>query len=205
MTDLPNPLEVRTADNPIHKLFLKRWSPRAMSGEVIDDQKIKSIFEAARWAPSSYNEQPWRYIIARKEQPEKFNKLVSCLEDSNQVWAQHASVLALAFARTTFERNGKVNKAAFHDLGAAASFMSFEATSRGIAVHQIIGLHPNVVNEKYEVPDEYQVLTALAIGYADLSPNTDNVHAERDNTMRSRKKITEFVFRDDWGKALAKL
>jgi nitroreductase len=190
-------------DHPVHEIIRHRWSPYRFTQRRVSDEDLHALFEAARWAPSSYNEQPWRYIVARREQPEEFNKLVSCLEDSNQTWAQHASVVALAFARTTFERNGKVNKAAFHDLGAAASFMSFEATSRGIAVHQIIGLHPDVVNENYEVPEEYQVLTALAIGYADLSPDTDGVHAERDNTARSRKKITEFVFHDDWGQALA--
>ena len=93
-------------------------------------------------------------------------------------------------------------------LSAAASFISFEATSRGIAIHQMIGLLPEIVKEKYGIPEDFEALTALAIGYADLNPEGDEVHAvhaERDNTPRSRKKISEFVFHEDWGKALANL
>ena len=194
-----------STDHPVHEIIQHRWSPYRFTDRRISDEDLHALFEAARWAPSSYNEQPWRYIIARKDQSDEFNTMLSCLEDSNQDWAQHSSVLVLAFARMTFERNGKMNKAAFHDLGAAASFISFEATSRGIAVHQMIGLLPDAVKNKFKVPKEYEVLTALAIGYADFSPKTDNAYAERDNTTRSRKKISEFVFHKDWDQALANM
>ncbi|MEM7304262.1 MAG: nitroreductase family protein [Pseudomonadota bacterium] len=192
-------------DHPVHEIIQHRWSPYRFSDRSITSQDLHALFEAARWAPSSYNEQPWRYIMASKDQPEEFNTIIACLEESNQVWAKNASALVLGFARTTFERNGKLNKAAFHDLGAAASYMSFEATSRGIAIHQIIGLLPEVVKEKYEFPKEFEVLTALAIGYADLSPGDDGVHSERDNTARSRKKISDFVFHKTWGSAMVAL
>lgn len=193
------------AHHPVHEIIQHRWSPYRFTDRPISNEDLQALFEAARWAPSSYNEQPWYYLVAQKNQTEEFSKIISCLEESNQVWAQHASVIMLAFARTTFERNGKMNKAAIHDLGAAASYLSFEATSRGIAVHQIIGLHADKVNQKYNVPEDCQVLTALALGYADLSPEVDGVHAERDNSVRSRKTINEFVFHEDWGQALADL
>ena len=192
-------------DYPIHELFENRWSPYRFSDRAVSAKDLLSLFEAARWAPSSYNEQPWRFILASKERPEEFKKLFSCLLEGNQAWAKHASALVLACTHLTFENNGKTNKAAIHDLGVAVSYLSLEAASRGIAVHQMIGIEPEKAQQIYKIPSDYQVLTAFAIGYADLNGETEDIYAERDKTARKRKKIPEVVFQKEWGNSMARI
>ena len=121
---------------------------------------------------------------------------------ANQEWAKNASVLALGITHLTFDRNGKENKAAIHDLGAAVSHLSFEATARGISVHQMIGIEPEDARTAYAIPNEYEVLTAFAIGYSDLSEKIMDTLVERDQTPRTRKAISEFVFSEKWASSL---
>ena len=123
---------------------------------------------------------------------------MSCLVPANQEWAKNAIVLVLGITHLTFDRNGKINKAAIHDLGAAVSHLSFEATSRGISVHQMIGIEPQTARETYSIPKDYEVLTAFAIGYSDLSETADDALTERDQTPRAREKVSEFVFYKKW-------
>ena len=127
---------------------------------------MRSLFEAARWAPSSYNEQPWSYIVASRANPAEYARLLSCLVDANQAWAKAAPVLALGCTSILFKLNGKPNAAAIHDLGLAAGNLCAEATARGLFVHQMIGILPNKARELYRIPEDVQPLTALAIGYA---------------------------------------
>ena len=185
-------------DHSIHELITNRWSPYKFANRLVPKEDLLSLFEAARWAPSSYNEQPWRFIMATKDQSREFEKLLSCLVPANQEWAKNASVLVLGITHLTFDRNGKINKAAIHDLGAAVSHLSFEATSRGISVHQMIGIEPQTARETYSIPKDYEVLTAFAIGYSDLSETADDALTERDQTPRARKKVSEFVFYKKW-------
>jgi len=189
-------------DHPIHELITNRWSPYKFADRLVSNEDLLSLFEAARWAPSSYNEQPWRFIMATKSQPQEFEKLLSCLVPANQEWAKNASVLALGITHLTFDRNGKENKAAIHDLGAAVSHLSFEATARGISVHQMIGIEPEDARTAYAIPNEYEVLTAFAIGYSDLSEKIMDTLVERDQTPRTRKAISEFVFSEKWASSL---
>src|SRR5438128_8855355 len=119
-------------DYPIEEILKRRWSPRAFSDRMVESEKLRSLFEAARWAPSSFNEQPWSYIVAKRESPEEFRKLLSCLVEANQVWARAAPVLALGIVRLRFMRNDKPNRAAVHDLGLAAGNLLVEATARGL-------------------------------------------------------------------------
>src|SRR6516162_3818541 len=114
-------------DAPIHELLRQRWSPRAFADQAIPEEVLRSLFEAARWAPSSYNEQPWAYIVATKADPEGFETLLSCLVEGNRPWARHAPVLALGCTRLTFTRNGQPNAAAQHDLGLASGNLCVEA------------------------------------------------------------------------------
>src|SRR5215207_8555115 len=109
-----------TPDHPIHELLAKRWSPYAFADRPVSDADLRSLFEAARWSASSYNEQPWRYIVATRANPDEFDRLLSCLVEPNQVWAKAAPVLALGCTSLNFERNGKPNAAAVHDLGIAS-------------------------------------------------------------------------------------
>jgi nitroreductase len=188
-------------DHPVHDLIARRWSPYAFADRPVSDADLRSLFEAARWAASSYNEQPWRYIVATKAKPDEFERLLSCLVEGNQVWAKAAPVLALGCTSLNFAKNGKPNAAAVHDLGLASATLTFEATARGLFVHQMIGILPDKARELYHVPDGVQPLTGLAIGYA-ADPMTlpENLRP-RDLAPRPRKPLTEFVFGGDWGTA----
>ncbi len=151
-------------DHPIHDLLAARWSPYAFDDRPVPDADLCSVFEAARWAPSSYNEQPWSYIVAKRENPEEFQALVSCLVEANQVWAKAAPVLALGIVRLRFARNDKANRAAVHDLGLAGGNLLVEATARGLYVHQMIGIVPERAREVYEIPEGSEAWTGLAMG-----------------------------------------
>ncbi|WP_428307028.1 nitroreductase family protein [Lacipirellula sp.] len=170
-----------------------------MADREISDADLLSLLEAARWAASSRNEQPWSYIVAKRSNAEEFAKVLSCLVDANQVWARHASVLAIGCYATTHARNGEPNLAAPHDLGAASASLTFEATSRGLLVHQMIGIHPERARELFAIPAGIEPLTAIAIGY-EGDPNSLPEHQrQRDLAPRTRKPLSEFVFSGRWG------
>ncbi len=188
-------------DYPVHSLITDRWSPYGFSDAVPSKEDVLALFEAARWAASSYNEQPWSYIVATRDNQEEFDRLLGCLVEGNQGWAGNAPVLAISVASLTFTRNGKPNAAAQHDLGLAAGNLSLEATSRGLAVHQMIGILPDVARKTYQIPDDHQPLTALAIGYAADPESLPDALAERDRSPRERKPLSEFVFAGKWGTA----
>jgi nitroreductase len=188
-------------DHPIHDLVAKRWSPYAFSDRAVSADDLRSLFEAARWAPSSYNEQPWRYIVATKANAAEFDRMLSCLVEGNQAWAKAAPVLAIGCAGLNFERNGKPNAAAIHDLGLASATLTFEATARGLYVHQMIGIVPDKVRELYHVPEGFEPKTGLAIGYAADPSTLPEKLRERDLAPRTRKNLSEFVFERDWGSA----
>ncbi len=190
-----------TPDHPIHELIARRWSPYAFADRPVSDEDLRSLFEAARWAASSYNEQPWSYIVATKANAEEFARLLSCLVEGNQPWAQAAPVLALGCVRLNFARNGQPNAAAVHDLGLASATLTLEATARGLFVHQMIGILPDKAREVYRIPEGVRPLTGLAIGYAG-DPNTlPEKYRERDLASRSRKALAEFIFSGEWGSA----
>jgi nitroreductase len=187
------------ADHPVHELITKRWSPYSFDSRSVTDEDLRSLFEAARWAPSSYNEQPWNYIVAKKENPEEFQRLLSCLVDGNQVWAKAAPVLALGIAKLRFARNDQPNRAAIHDLGLAAGNLVVEATARGLWVHQMIGILPDKAREIYAIPEGYEPLTGIAIGYAGDPRALPEGLRDRDLACRPRKPLKEFVFGQTWG------
>lgn len=189
-----------STDHPVNEVIENRWSPyRFLPDRLIPRGDLLSLLEAARWAPSSYNEQPWRFIIAPKEETEEFEKLLTCLVKANQDWAKNSSVLMLGITHLTFDRNGKENKAAMHDLGAAVSYLSFEATIRGISVHQMIGIDPKKAKKIYAIPEDHEVLIAFALGYPDLIKVASDPLSIRDKTPRVRKTISEIVFYKEWG------
>lgn len=184
---------------PIHELIANRWSPYAFSDRPVTRDDLRSLFEAARWAPSSYNEQPWSYILATKDEPEEFARLLSCLVEGNQAWAKAAPVLALGCTSLLFKLNGKPNAAAIHDLGLAAGSLCVEATARGLFVHQMIGILPDKAREVFRIPEGVQPLTGLAIGYAADPSTLPEKLKERDLAPRTRKPLAEFVFSAEWG------
>jgi nitroreductase len=188
-------------DHPIREDLAVRWSPYGFAPRPLPASDLRSLFEAARWAPSSYNEQPWRYLVAVREDEKAFADLLSCLADANQTWARHASVLAIGVVALNFTRNGKPNRVALHDLGLAAGNLTLEATRRGLVVHQMAGILPERVRELYDVPEGFEPATGLAIGYAADPAKLDEETRKRDTTPRSRRPQDEFVFSGGWGNA----
>jgi nitroreductase len=194
-----NPKHAAT-DHPILDCLANRWSPYGFTPKPVPPSDLQALFEAARWAPSSYNEQPWTYIVATHDKPDEFNKLLACLVEANQAWARNASVLALGVVRLRFSHNGKENKAAVHDLGLAAGNLLAEATARGISVHQMIGILPDKARETYSIPPEFQAWTAIAIGYAADPATLPAGIRKQDETPRQRKPLSQFVFGGSWGR-----
>jgi hypothetical protein len=186
-------------DNPILSELARRWSPYCFESRMVSDADLRSLFEAARWAASSYNEQPWNYIIATKANEHEFAKLLSCLDETNQAWAKNAPVLVLCVVSLRFAKNAKENRAAVHDLGLADGNLVMEATDRGLSVHQMIGIFPEMARDLYRIPAHCEAWTAMAIGYkADVSTVKDELRV-RDLTPRTRKSLNQFVFEGQWG------
>jgi nitroreductase len=188
-------------DYPINHLLAERWSPYAFDSRAVPESDLHSLFEAARWAPSSYNEQPWSFIVATKADPAEFARVLSCLVEGNQAWAKDVPVLALGIVRLTFARNNQPNRAAVHDLGLAAANLVIEATARGLVVHQMIGIVPEKAREVYQIPEHSEAWTALAIGYKGDSAKLPDAIKQRDLSPRTRKPLSEFVFTGKWGQA----
>lgn len=188
-------------DHPINELFGKRWSPYGFSDRAVSADDLRSLFEAARWAPSSYNEQPWSYLVATREDAEGFARVLSCLVEANQAWARSAPVLALGCTSMKFKLNGNPNKVAHHDLGLASANLSLEATARGLFVHQMAGILPDKAREVFRIPEGVEPLTGLAVGYAADPKGLPEQLRDRDLAARTRKPLAEFVFGSQWGTA----
>ncbi len=190
-----------STDYPIHELLAKRWSPYGFGDRPVAQADLRSLFEAARWAASSYNEQPWSFLVATRENPEEFARLLSCLVEGNQGWAKAAPVLALGVVSLRFSRNNKENRAAVHDLGLAAGNLLVEATARGLCVHQMIGILPDKAREEFEIPEHSEAWTAMAIGYKGDPAELPDALKERDLAPRQRKPLSQFVFTGKWGQS----
>lgn len=189
-----------TTDHPVHDLIRERWSPRAFSATPVPPDILRSLFEAARWAPSSNNEQPWAFIVATQEDPESHSKMLSTLVQSNQAWAKPAPVLAIAVSKLTFARNGKPNRNAFYDTGAAVAYLTTEATARGLFVHQMAGFDSQKATELFSIPSGWEPIAAFVIGYpGDPDSLPDDPLRERELAPRSRKPLSEFVMSGRWG------
>jgi len=187
-------------DFPVHDLIAERWSPRAFSDKPVAPDVLQSLFEAARWAPSSSNEQPWAYIVATKDDPENFAKLLSVLVPFNATWAQHAPVLALAVAKLSFEKNATPNRNAQYDVGAASAWLTVEATSRGLFVHQMAGYDHDKAREVFGIPAGWEPIAAMAIGYPGDPDSLPQPLRDRELAPRARKPISAFVMSGSWGK-----
>ena len=184
---------------PIHDLLRRRWSPRAFSDRRVDPAIMRSLLEAARWAPSSYNEQPWSFIVATKDDPVEFGRLLSCLVEGNIQWAQHAPVLMVSVARLYFEDDGKPNRHAFHDVGLAVANLIVQATALGLVVHQMAGIFPDKIRELYGIPEGYEAVAGIALGYPGDPQSLPEELRKRELAPRERKPLTEFVFSGRWG------
>ena len=188
------------ANHPIHDLIRERWSPRAFAAKPVAKETLLSVLEAARWAASSNNGQPWAFIVATKEDAAEHQRLVDCLMPGNQGWAINAPVLMLSFARKNWEGEDRANRTAQHDLGLAAGTLTLQAEAEGLVVHQMAGIDVDKIRETYDVPAVYEPLTAIAIGYqGEVEDLESDTFREREVTPRVRKELPEFVFSGKFG------
>ncbi len=192
--------KIAEPDHEILDLFAERWSPRAFADRPVEPEKIQQMLEAARWTMSSYNEQPWRYVVAsRHEDPAAYERMLRCLNEGNQDWAQHAPVLMLSFYKTTFSRNDRPNRCAPHDVGAASAALTFQATAMDLYVHQMAGIQKDVIRETYDVPDDFEPMAGLAVGYLGDPAMLSAAKRKSEQSPRSRRSLDEFVFGEEWG------
>lgn len=173
-----------------------RWSPVIYSGETVSDDAIASLFEAARWAPSCFGEQPWRYVYAKKGSPGR-DVLDALLAEGN-VWAKDAGLLIINFGKKTFAKNGKENRYHLHDLGAANVSMALQATALGLISHQMAGFDSANANEKLGVPADFAPGSMMAIGHPGDASKASPEAQKRDASPRSRMPREEFAFEGKW-------
>lgn len=188
---------------PIAPLLAQRWSPRAFAARPVTSDTLLSLLEAARWAASCTNQQPWYFLLATKERPDEYARLLSCLRENNQLWAQQAPVLLVSVAKLTFDANGQPNRFAYHDVGLAVGNLCTQATALGLAVHQIAGFYPEKVRELYGVPDGYDPVGGIVLGYAGDPGQLPDELRQRELAPRVRKTLDTFVFQGEWGQVSA--
>jgi nitroreductase len=187
------------ADHPLHALIAGRWSPRSFVNKPIPAPAIKSLFEAARWAPSSYNEQPWAFIVASQDDPENYQKVLSCLVEFNQSWARNAFLVGIALGKKKFDRGNKPNRHNLHDTGMALQNLALQAEALGLASHFMAGFDIDKVRRTFNVPEDFEPSTAFAVGYEGSPDLLPEEMRQMENSPRSRKPITDFVFTSSFG------
>ena len=191
---------LRDAAHPVHELIRQRWSPRAFADRPVEPEKLLSILEAARWAPSSNNEQPWHFVVATRERPEEFARLLACLVEKNQSWAKAAPVLMLSLASTVFSRNGKPNRHALHDVGQAVANLTLQATALGLYVHQMAGFSVDAARQTYNLPETVEPVAGIALGYLGDPDSLPEELRQREVVLSARKPLGEFVYGEAWGR-----
>jgi nitroreductase len=177
-------------------VLLERWSPRAFADQDVSSAELRTIFEAGRWAPSSYNEQPWRFFVGRKKS-ETYSKILDALVPSNHDWAKSAPVLILGVAKTRFSHNDTPNNYAAHDLGAAMALMAVEATALGLSVHQMAGFDWGKARESFAIAETYAMGSVMAIGHHGELTDLPEKFQAQEQAPRSRKALSEIVL-EDW-------
>jgi nitroreductase len=187
------------AKHPIHDLLRQRWSPRVFADKMVEPDKLRSCLEAARWAPSCFNEQPWSFLVATKENKAEYDRLLSCLVEFNQSWAKTAPVLMISVASLKFARNGKPNRHGFHDVGLAVENMVIQALSLGLLVHQMAGFDLEKTRSTYAIPDGFDPVAAIAMGYIGDPQSLPEDLRKRELEPRTRKGMESFVFTNRWG------
>jgi nitroreductase len=176
---------------PIHDLLQKRWSPRSFSDTPITIEILMCLFEAARWAASGMNEQPWRFIYAIKKDKEKYEKLLSCLVDANKIWANTAPVLVITLIKKYFEKKNVKNEWAMYDLGLAMGNLTTQASSQNLFVHNMSGFSVETVKNIFNLPDDLQPITMLAIGYLGKADFLPDKLREREESLQKRKPLKD--------------
>ena len=191
MKSLPNPDEFRKPDYPIEPLIYRRWSPRAMSGEPLSEKELLTLFEAARWAPSTYNEQEWRFLYARRDTPH-WSSFFELLMEANQVWCARAAVLAVVLARKTLSRSGKPNPVYLFDAGSAWENLALQASAMGVVAHGMAGFDFDKARRVLGVPDEFAVAAMFALGKPG-DPNQLPAEVRERESISGRRPVRESI------------
>lgn len=189
----------------IHDLLTDRWSPRAFAEQDVEPEKLRRLFEAARWAPSCFNDQPWFFIVGRRGQGDTYDRLFECLIEFNQLWAVTAPVLLINVARAGFAYNGKPNRHAWYDVGQAMGNLLVEATHLGLVVHQMAGFDPELARTKFDIPQTFDAVAAAALGYVGDPGVLPEGVEEKKPGERERRPLNEFVFGDRWDSPFSEL
>lgn len=185
--------------NELHSLITKRWSPKAFDDRAIDDNILRAIMSAAQWAPSCYNDQPWRFIVTSRSSPAAYEKLLDCLVPGNRAWAQSAPVLILTIARLNFEHNETPNRHASYDLGMAVGNLLVQATHLGLSAHQMAGFDVDKARVEFNIPHYCDPMAVMALGYKGDAAQLPQGVIEADPSTRTRKPLTDIVFDGEWG------
>lgn len=195
MTSIQERVSIKEAEtsNPVHDLIRSRWSPRAFADKPIAEVDMHTLFEAASWAASSYNEQPWRYIYAHRGEEEGFQRLLSCINPGNQQWARNASVLVLSLAGKHFTRNGRSNRHYMHDAGAANTTLLLQAASMDIYGHMMAGFDYEKTVKTFDLSEDAEPVCFMALGYLGDSVQLDEAFLKSEHQARSRKALQEFI------------
>jgi nitroreductase len=190
----------------IHDLIARRWSPRAFDeSKPVPPQAIISLCEAARWAPSSYGDEPWRYIVWDKlADPVAWHRAFSCLAETNQAWVKRAPLLMLSLANDNFRHNGSANRFAQHDTGMASMALVLQAVALGLVAHQMGGFDATKISEAFEIPEHYVCMSMIAIGYPASADILEGKLKERELAPRSRQSLGAHFFAGAWGKGITK-
>lgn len=185
---------------PIEPLLQQRWSPRAFADRPVEPEKLLRLWEAARWSASCANQQPWYFLVATREDAAEHARMLSCLRENNQQWAARAPVLMVSVAQLAFDANGQPNRYAFHDVALAVASMIFQATALSLYVHQMAGFYPDKVRELYDVPDGFEPVAGIVLGYPGDPATLSEELQQRELAPRTRKPLDTFIFQGAWGK-----
>ncbi len=199
-----NTASTKPADTefPILDCLAHRWSPRAFADKAVEPDKLKQLFEAARWAASAFNEQPWRFVLATKDRPDDYARVLGCLVEANQSWAKHAPVLMINCVSELYAKNGKDNTCAEHDLGLAMGNLSAQATALGLVVHQMAGIDADKAKNDLNIPGGFKAFTGVALGYeGDPGQLDEGWQRDAETAPRERKPFGDFVFDGTFGEA----
>ncbi|MBC7775098.1 MAG: nitroreductase family protein [Phycisphaerae bacterium] len=178
--------------HPVIELIKNRWSARAFSDQNLTDEHLLTLVEAASWAPSSINEQPWRYRYGLRGSA-LFEQMWDCLLIGNQPWAKNAAALMVCTAKKTFTKNGKTNRHAMHDTGMANAFLILQATDMGIYGHIMAGYDPVKLRETFHLSDDEEDLCVIALGFLGTPDQLEEPFRTREVTPRSRRAVDDFV------------
>jgi nitroreductase len=176
----------------------QRWSPRAFAPQTVEKEKVIELFEAARWAPSCYNDQPWSFLLTRRGQDPSYEQLLACLMPANQAWAATAPLLVLNAVRQNFLHNGKPNRWAFYDLGLAVGNLLAQATALGLSVHQMAGFDPVLAHSSLELPADHEAVAVMAIGYLGDAALLPAGVEEKSPLQRDRKSQEDMLHMGRW-------